>query len=73
VGGLTPVHQFVRIGKYAFICGAAASSVTFPLHQGGWQSAANLRHQFHRARAPRFSAESRALIKRIYKRSIAET
>jgi acyl-ACP--UDP-N-acetylglucosamine O-acyltransferase len=43
VGGLTPIHQFVRIGKYAFI-GAESRRGDIPRHEGG-QSAADLRHQ----------------------------
>jgi len=68
VGGLTPVHQFVRIGKYAFVGGGSRVERDIPpfikvagnpLQVYGLNSIGLERRGF--------SAEARAHIKQIYK------
>jgi UDP-N-acetylglucosamine acyltransferase len=68
VGGLTPVHQFVRIGKYAFIGGGSRIERDIPPYikvAGNPPQIYGINSIGLERRG--FSAESRALIKRIYK------
>jgi UDP-N-acetylglucosamine acyltransferase len=68
VGGLTPVHQFVRIGKYAFIGGGSRIERDIPPYMkvaGSPPQVYGLNSIGLERRG--FSAESRAHIKRIYK------
>ncbi|HEX6790645.1 MAG TPA: acyl-ACP--UDP-N-acetylglucosamine O-acyltransferase [Candidatus Krumholzibacteria bacterium] len=68
VGGLTPIHQFVRIGKYAFIGGGSRVERDVPPYMKIAGSPPQI-YGINSIGLERrgFSAESRALIKRIYK------
>jgi len=68
VGGLTPVHQFVRIGKYAFIGGGSRIERDIPPYMkvaGSPPQVYGLNSIGLERRG--FSAETRAHIKQIYK------
>jgi UDP-N-acetylglucosamine acyltransferase len=68
VGGLTPVHQFVRIGKYAFVGGGSRIERDVPPYikvAGNPPQVYGLNSIGLERRG--FSAESRAHIKQVYK------